>query len=99
MTFSMVVFATPTPTKSTEPTGGVHKPTHKFKTITIPNWMGSIFNFVIIGRKMGVKIKTAGVISIKIPTNNKSKFMIKSITIGLSLKDNNKLLISWGMFS
>ena len=30
----------------------------------------------------------------KIPTNNKSKFMIKSITIGLSLKDNNKLLIS-----
>lgn len=38
ITFSMVVFATPTPTKSTDPTGGVHKPIDKFKTIIIPNF-------------------------------------------------------------
>ena len=36
MTFCMDVFATPTPTNKTLPTGGVHKPIHKFKIIIIP---------------------------------------------------------------
>ena len=61
--------------------------------------MGLIPNAVIIGKNMGVKIKTAGVISIKIPTNNNSKLIIKSITILLSLKLKSPLLISCGIFS
>ncbi len=36
ITFCMEVFATPTPTKRTLPTGGVHKPIHKFKIMMIP---------------------------------------------------------------
>ena len=37
ITFCMEVFATPTPTKRTLPTGGVHKPIHKFKIMMIPS--------------------------------------------------------------
>ena len=37
ITFSILVFAIPTPTKSTEPTGGVHNPMHRLRTIMIPN--------------------------------------------------------------
>ena len=35
-TFSMVVLATPTPTNKTDPTGGVHNPIHKLRTMIIP---------------------------------------------------------------
>ena len=77
-TFSIVVLAIPTPTKRTDPTGGVHKPTHKFNTIMIPKCTGSIPNLVTTGKNIGVKISTAGVISIKIPTHNSSKLIIIS---------------------
>ena len=89
----MVVLATPTPTNNTEPTGGVHKPIHRFNTMIIPKWMGSIPNFSTTGKNMGVKIKTAGVMSIKIPTNNNNKLMINNITISLSLIPNKAELI------
>ena len=56
ITFSMDVFATPIPTKRTEPTGGVHNPMHRLSTIIIPNWMGLIPRVVTTGKKMGVKI-------------------------------------------
>src|SRR5690606_24769534 len=99
MTFSMVVLAIPTPTKSTEPTGGVQSPIQRLSTITMPNCMGSIPSSVTIGRKMGVNMSTAGVMSIKMPTNNNNKLIINKITIGLSLKPNNTSLIPCGMFS
>ena len=70
MTFSILVLTTPIPTNKTDPTGGVHNPIHKFNTIIIPNCIGSIPIDLIIGRNMGVKINTAGVISINIPTNS-----------------------------
>ena len=54
ITFSIDVFATPTPTKSTEPTGGVHSPMQRFKIIMIPKCTGSIPNFVTMGKNMGV---------------------------------------------
>ena len=44
ITFCIDVLATPTPTKRTLPTGGVHSPIHKFKIIIIPKCTGSIPN-------------------------------------------------------
>jgi hypothetical protein len=35
-TLEILVPAIPHPTKRTLPTGGVHKPIHRFRTITIP---------------------------------------------------------------
>ena len=93
-TFSIDVPATPTPTKRTEPTGGVQRPMHKFKTSIIPNCIGSIPILSTIGRKIGVNIKTAGVISMKIPTNKINKLIIIKIISLLSLKLTKKLLNS-----
>ena len=61
---------------------------------TIPKWVGSMPKAVTIGRKMGVKISTAGVASMKIPTANKITLIIINIIILLSLTDNKALLIS-----
>ena len=84
ITFSKVTLAIPITTKSTEPTGGVQSPIQRFITITIPKCTGSIPNFVTIGRKMGVKMSTAGVISMKIPTNSNIKLMSNKMMILLS---------------
>ena len=72
---------------------------HKFKTNMIPKWTGSIHSAVTTGKKMGVKIKTDGVISINIQTINKIKLIISRIIILLSLNPSKKELISWGIFS
>ncbi len=40
---------------------------------------------VTIGKNIGVNINTAGVISMKIPTNKRIVFIIRIIIIGLSL--------------
>jgi len=42
---------------------------HKFNTKTILKSVASIPRAVTTGRKIGVKIKTDGVMSINIPTN------------------------------
>lgn len=83
MTCVISIFATPLPTKSNVPTGGVHNPIHRLITITIPKCTGCMPMLVTIGRKMGVKINTAGVMSIKVPTSSKIKFIISKMTIGL----------------
>ena len=94
ITFSIDVFATPTPTKSTEPTGGVHSPMQRFKIIMIPKCTGSIPNFVTMGKNMGVNMSTAGVMSIKIPTISKIIFMMSNRAILLSVMDKSPELMS-----
>ena len=76
----IVVWATPTPIKSTEPTGGVQTPIQRFITIIIPKCTGCRPNFVTTGRKMGVKISTAGVMSINVPTMSNTRFIINKMT-------------------
>jgi len=49
------------------------------------------------GRKIGVKIKTAGVISMKIPTNKSTTLIISNITNLFSLIDNIAWDIDWGI--
>ena len=99
ITFSMDVFATPTPTNSTEPTGGVHRPMQRFKIIMMPKCTGSIPNFVTMGKNIGVNMSTAGVMSIKIPTISKIIFMMSNRAILLSVTDNSPELISCGICS
>ena len=52
-----------------------------------------------MGRKMGVKMSTAGVISMNVPTQSNTRFMIRRITIGLSLSATRDEATFWGMFS
>ena len=61
--------------------------------------MGSIPIDLTIGKNMGVKINTAGVMSIKTPTNSSMRLMIKRITILLSLIPNKISLKFCGIFS
>ena len=55
ITLVMVVFATPTPINSMEPTGGVHRPILRFRIIMIPKCIGSIPSSITIGKKIGIK--------------------------------------------
>src|SRR5690606_32030585 len=61
--------------------------------------MGSIPSDTTTGRKIGVKIKTAGVISINRPTNNRIRLIMISTTNLLSLRVNKALLMDWGISS
>lgn len=76
----MVILLIPHPTKSTDPTGGVILPIHILKISITPNWTEDMPKFSAIGRKIGVKIKIAGVISINIPMTRRMMFMRKKMT-------------------
>ena len=76
----MLILLIPQPTNNTEPTGGVMFPIHMLKINITPNCTSDIPRLCAIGRKIGVKIKIAGVISINIPTTNKMIFIKKKIT-------------------
>ena len=93
------ILATPLPTKRIVPTGGVHNPIQRLRTITIPKCTGCIPNSVTTGRKIGVKIRTAGVISMKVPTMSSVILIMRKITNGLLNCSNKKLVSNWGMLS
>ena len=76
----MLILLMPQPTNSTEPTGGVMFPKHMLKISITPNWMLDIPRLSAIGRKIGVKIRIAGVISINIPTTIRIMFISRKIT-------------------
>ena len=73
-------------TKRFTPIGGVTKPIAKFTTIITPKWIGFIPNPSTIGRRIGVRIRMAGVVSITIPTSNNTRL----ITI-----NTTTLLVKW----
>ena len=81
MTSVIVVLAIPHPTNKQEPTGGVQIPIHKFMIIIIPKWMGCTPSCVTIGKKIGVKISTAGVMSIKVPTKSSNRLIISMVEV------------------
>ena len=83
----MLVPAIPHPTNRTLPTGGVQRRIQRFMTKMIPKWTGSTPNLIATGRKIGVKINTAGVMSIKVPMIKRKRLIIKSTTIGESDRD------------
>ena len=67
----------PQPRKRHVPTGGVHRPIHKFMMIMMPKCNGCKPSFSTIGKKIGVNIRMAGVISINVPTTNRMALIIK----------------------
>ncbi len=99
ITFVMVVFAMPQPRNKHDPTGGVQMPMHKLVIIMMPKWTGWTPSCLTIGKNIGVKMSTAGVISIKVPTNKSKRLMIKRITTGLFDKPSKALVIVCGIFS
>ena len=99
ITLVMVVFATPTPINSMEPTGGVHRPILRFRIIMIPKCIGSIPSSITIGKKIGVKIRTAGVMSMNTPTNSRIRLIMISITNLLSLIPSNTSVTVCGISS
>ena len=81
MMWVIFVSATVQQTKSTAPTGGVTMPIQRFRIIKIPKCRGLMPSCMTTGKKIGVKISTAGVASIKVPTTSKIKLMINKIII------------------
>ena len=80
VTSSILILLIPQPTNRTEPTGGVMFPRHILKISITPNWISVMPRLWAIGRKIGVKIRIAGVMSINIPTTIKIIFIRRRIT-------------------
>jgi hypothetical protein len=87
----------PQETNSTEPTGGVMVPIHILNVSTTPNWTRSMPRLWTMGRKIGVKIRQAGVISRNIPTTRSTRFIRSRITYLLVEMDMIALLMAAGI--
>ncbi len=61
VTSSILILLLPQPANRTEPTGGVMLPRHILKISITPNWMSLMPRLCAISRKIGVKIRMAGV--------------------------------------
>ena len=85
------------PTKSTEPTGGVIFPRHILKINITPNWMSLMPKLCAIGRKIGVKIKIAGVMSMNIPMISRITFIRMKMTYLFVDTESSALLIAAGI--
>src|SRR5699024_11542945 len=68
-------------TNKFNPKGGVTKPIAKDTTIIIPKCIGSIPIAFTTGKKIGAKIKIAGVVSMTIPIIKRNKMITKIIII------------------
>ena len=93
----MLILLIPQPTNRTEPTGGVIFPRHMLKISITPNWISLIPRLCAIGRKIGVKIRIAGVISMNMPTTIRITFIRKKITYLLVEMDIIPLEIAAGI--
>ena len=97
VTCSIVILLIPQDTNNTEPTGGVILPIHMLKISITPNWIADIPRLSAIGRKIGVKIRIAGVISINIPITSRIMFIRRSRIYLLSVIAISPLLIAAGI--
>ena len=97
VTSSILILLIPQPTNRTEPTGGVMFPRHMLKISITPNWISLIPRLCAIGRKIGVKIRIAGVISMNMPTTIRITFIRKKITYLLVEMDMIPLEIAAGI--
>ena len=80
VTPSILTLPTPQPTNRQEPTGGVTEPMPMFMMSMMPNCTSLMPMLRVMGRKMGVKIRTAGVRSKNIPMTSRNTFMISRMT-------------------
>jgi len=94
VTLSMLILLIPHSTKRTDPTGGVMLPMHMLKMSMAPNWMLDIPRLSAIGRKIGVKIKIAGVMSMNMPTIKRMMPLVHALFTRMSMKDL-KVMFLW----
>lgn len=97
VTSSMLILLIPQPTNKTEPTGGVMFPKHMLNISITPNWMSLMPRLCAMGRKIGVNIRMAGVMSMNIPTTIRMTFINKKMIILLDEMDMMPSLIAAGI--
>src|SRR3954467_4246328 len=68
MTSSMLILETPQTTFSTTPTGGVIRPIALLMMNSTPKYTGSMPAVLMIGIRIGVRMRMVGVISSAVPT-------------------------------
>jgi len=66
------------------PTGGVHSPMQRFAMMMMPKWISDRPSWRTTGSRIGVKISSAGVMSMNIPTTSSMALIVSRITYGLS---------------
>ena len=93
----MLILLIPQPTNRTEPTGGVMFPRHMLKISMTPNWISLIPRLCAIGRKIGVKIRIAGVMSMNIPTTMRMMFISRKMMYLLLVRLIRPLEMAAGM--
>ena len=74
-------------------------PTERLYTMMAPKCTGSIPISVTIGRKIGVKIRMAGVGSMKVPTTSRMIIMMTRMTCGLSVRPRRPADTTSGMWA
>ena len=84
ITLAIEVPPTEQPTNSADPTGGVQMPMQRLKVMTMPKCTGSMPRSPTTGRKIGVKIRSAGVMSMKVPISSRVMLIASRIISGLS---------------
>ena len=72
-------------------------PIQRLKISMIPKWIGFMPSAVHTGRKIGVKIRQAGVISMKVPTISRITLINRKITILLLLMASKPLETAVGI--
>ena len=87
----------PQPTNRTEPTGGVMLPRHMLKMSITPNWISVMPKLVAMGRKIGVKIRMAGVISMNMPITSRMMFISRKMMYLLLVRLIRPLEMAAGM--
>ena len=87
----------PQPTNRTEPTGGVMLPRHILKISITPNWISVMPKLVAMGRKIGVKIRMAGVMSMNMPMTSRMMFMSRKMMYLFSVRLIRPLEMAAGM--
>ena len=85
VTRAMVVLPTPQPMKRQVPTGGVQRPMQRLAIMMMPKCRGvmpTTAGSMTTGSRMGVKIRMAGVMSMKKPTTSRSRLMMSRMPTG-----------------
>ena len=72
-------------------------PMHMLKIMTTPNCMALIPKLCAMGRKIGVKIKMAGVMSMNVPMTSRMMFMSMNMIILLFVTDSRASEIAAGI--
>ena len=70
---------------------------HMLKISMTPNWISDMPRLCAIGRKIGVKIRMAGVISINMPTTRRMMFIRKKMIYLFVDTDRSALLMTAGI--